>query len=149
MPLPTKAKITALVCNGRIRPNDVHSTERNPGITNWSAAQSPTSMPTAPQRMVTNRKSFTMRLSYWKRSVPLLESNSFSDMGSGLWFGVRPLLRSTGCGLVQDADSGGAVILELPGAGRPEEGPEEECSHQGACRDQEEDDAHQCAEGPA
>ena len=34
-----------------------------------SAAIRPTSMPTTPHRMVTNRKFLTMRLSYWKRSI--------------------------------------------------------------------------------
>src|SRR5688500_14539964 len=48
--LPTNAKMTAFVCSGRSRPNDSIGCTFAPCQASWSAATTPTSMPTMPQR---------------------------------------------------------------------------------------------------
>jgi hypothetical protein len=64
MPFPTKAKMTALVCKGRIRPNVVN------GIPKFKAGQNicmamitPTNIPTILQREVAKAKFLTILLS--------------------------------------------------------------------------------------
>ena len=53
MPLPTNAKITALVCSGRSRPNVVNWRFRfRSGQNNWHAMSSPALKPTRPQMTV-------------------------------------------------------------------------------------------------
>ena len=65
MPLPTKAKMTALVCSGRIRPKVVKGVFRfSSGQKNWQAASSPASVPTRPQMAVAMANARTMWLSY-------------------------------------------------------------------------------------
>ncbi|OQB88282.1 MAG: hypothetical protein BWX84_03153 [Verrucomicrobia bacterium ADurb.Bin118] len=64
MPLPTKAKTTALVCNGRMRPKVVKGSSRfSPGQNNWQAASKPTLVPIKPQKAVARQKARTTRLS--------------------------------------------------------------------------------------
>src|SRR6188472_2624198 len=65
MPLPTKAKMTALVCKGRSRPNVVYCRFRfRSGQNNWQAMSKPALNPTRPQMTVAIAKARTMRLSY-------------------------------------------------------------------------------------
>jgi len=58
---PAKAKITALVCSGRSRPNVVQGRPRFAGHQASSRAMNtPTSIPTAPHTTVAVKKAFTM-----------------------------------------------------------------------------------------
>ena len=67
--LPTNAKITALVCSGRNRPNEVNCRLKfRSGQNNWQAISNPALKPTSPQMMV------AMRLSYLKVSTFMLLS---------------------------------------------------------------------------
>ncbi len=64
MPLPTNAKIMALVCSGLILPNVVNSRPRlNTGNASWSAINSPTITPTMPQTSVARINNLTILLS--------------------------------------------------------------------------------------
>lgn len=64
IPLPTKAKITALVCRGRILPKVVKGVLKfMKGQTNCTATRSPTDMPTIPQKIVAIPKFLTILLS--------------------------------------------------------------------------------------
>jgi len=59
--LPAKAKMTALVCRGRSRPNVVQGSPRFAGHQAiWRAMITPTSMPTTPHRTVAPKNSLTM-----------------------------------------------------------------------------------------
>ena len=63
-PLPTKAKITAFVCSGRIRPKVVKGVFRlRSGQNNWHAINKPAEVPTRPQMAVAMAKARTTRLS--------------------------------------------------------------------------------------
>ena len=65
MPLPTKAKITALVCSGRRRPKVVNGKFMlKAGKNNWQAMSSPTLNPTRPQITVAIANARTILLSY-------------------------------------------------------------------------------------
>ena len=55
-PLPANAKITALVCSGRMRPKDRKDKSRlKAGAASCKAAMTPTSMPTMPHTTVASR----------------------------------------------------------------------------------------------
>ena len=70
MPLPTNAKITALVCNGRSRPKVVNCRLRFAAGQNICvAASKPATMPTRPQITVAIANARTMLLSYLKVST--------------------------------------------------------------------------------
>ena len=70
MPLPTNAKMTAFVCNGRSRPNVVYCRLRfRSGQNNWQAMSRPALNPTSPQMTVAMAKARTMRLSYLNVSM--------------------------------------------------------------------------------
>ena len=70
IPLPTKAKITAFVCRGRMRPKVVNGRSRfNPGQNNWQATNKPALVPTSPQMAVAIANARTLRLSYLKVST--------------------------------------------------------------------------------
>lgn len=64
MALPTKAKITALVCNGLIRPKVVYWEPMfNAGLKSCIAMSNPTVIPMMPQTMVATAKFLTILLS--------------------------------------------------------------------------------------
>ena len=70
MPLPTNAKITALVCSGRSRPKVMNCRFRfAAGQNSCVAASRPATMPTRPQTTVAIANARTMRLSYLKVST--------------------------------------------------------------------------------
>ena len=59
--LPAKAKITALVCSGRIRPKDRYSIPKfSAGKGSCNAISSPTSMPMTPQMYIASKNMRTM-----------------------------------------------------------------------------------------
>ena len=65
IPLPTNAKITALVCSGRSRPKVMNCRFRFAAGQNSCVATSrPAAMPTRPQTTVAMANARTMRLSY-------------------------------------------------------------------------------------
>ena len=72
--LPTKAKMTALVCSGRSRPNEVNCRFRVQVRPEQLAGdqQSGAEAPRAPLMMVAIAKARTMRLSYLKVSTFIL-----------------------------------------------------------------------------
>jgi hypothetical protein len=73
MPLPTKAKMTAFVCNGRMRPNVRKGVSRfNAGQKSWQAASNPAEVPTSAQMAVAMANARTMRLSYLNVSTVLM-----------------------------------------------------------------------------
>ena len=64
IPLPTNAKMTALVWSGRNRPNVVGAKSKfKKGHTSCNAMISPTNIPTAPQSAVAIANCFTILLS--------------------------------------------------------------------------------------
>ncbi len=68
--LPTNAKMTALVCSGRRRPNEVNCRFKfRSGQKSWQAISSPALKPTRPQITVAIANARTMRLSYLKVSM--------------------------------------------------------------------------------
>src|SRR5688572_2942496 len=74
MPLPTKAKMTALVCSGRNRPKVVYWRLRfRSGQNSWQAMSRPAANPTSPQITVAMAKARTIRLSYLKVSTFMVE----------------------------------------------------------------------------
>ena len=69
IPLPTNAKMTALVCSGRIRPKVMNWRPAfTEGRKSWKAMMTPTSIPTTPQTTVAIVNARTIVLSYRKRS---------------------------------------------------------------------------------
>ena len=64
MPLPTKAKMTALVCRGRKRPKVNQGPRLKEGYTSWMAIIMPTSIPTIPQMKEAAPKARVILLSY-------------------------------------------------------------------------------------
>src|SRR5579872_3168608 len=70
MPLPTNAKMTALVCSGRILPKVVNGVSRfSCGQNNWQAINRPAAVPTRPQMAVAIANARTMWLSYLNVSI--------------------------------------------------------------------------------
>ena len=67
MAFPIKAKITALVCNGRVLPKEVYSKPKfKAGNAICKEITKPTNIATAPHTIVANIKYFTVLLSYLK-----------------------------------------------------------------------------------
>src|SRR5208283_2354078 len=162
IPLPTKAKITALVCTGRTRPKVMNWRFRLAAGQNICVATSrPAAMPTMPQTTVAMANARTIWLSYLNvstcapepppvfcRPLDLSGRNAslISDSCNALvpsWL-PRPAAgfpafwkpRFAGFILAQDAHRGRAGVLELPVFFSPKESPEKgQCDGQ-ACKDQ-------------
>src|ERR1035437_5084391 len=171
IPLPTNAKITALVRTGRSRPKVMNWRLRLAvGQNNWVAASRPAAMPTRPQTTVAMANARTMRLSSLNvssslpepppaglcpfelsRRNPSLISASCDPCDSSApsrlprhavdLFSLREALLA-GFILTQDAHGGCARILKLPRPHRPDE-PRQKGQRDGQTRQyQYEDDGH-------
>src|SRR5690349_11491915 len=105
IPLPTKAKITAFVCNGRTRPKVVNWRFRfASGQNSCTAASKPADIPTIAQITVAMEKARTIRLSYLKVSTFIIFAglgfrygdSIFSKQSHGRRTGIFELARPDG-----------------------------------------------------